>query len=193
MVMQARPRLSPEEYLAAERASETKSEYVGGEVYAMTGASRRHNLVTANVTTSLVSQLRGRPCETYTGGMRVRVSRTGAYVYPDVVVVCGEPEFEGRELDTLLNPSLVVEVLSPSTAAYDHGVKWEHYRRLPSLQEYLLIGQDRARVERYTRQGEGLWLFSETEDPAAVIDLASIGCSLDLRDVYDKVPEPDNR
>lgn len=181
------PDLSPEEYLVRERAAEYKSEYLGGEVRAMTGASRRHNLVTVNIAVSLSSQLRGRPCETYISDMRVKVERTGAYLYPDVVVACGAPELEDEHLDTLLNPTVVFEVLSPSTADYDHNRKWELYRRLPSLQDYLLVSQGEPRVERYTRQTEGLWLFSETTGMESVLRLDSIGCTLALRDVYERV------
>ncbi|HEX2187477.1 MAG TPA: Uma2 family endonuclease [Longimicrobiaceae bacterium] len=181
------PGLTPEEYLVRERAAAYKSEYVGGEVRAMTGASRKHNLVTLNVASSLTGQLRGRPCETYVSDMRVKVSRTGSYLYPDVVVACGGPELEDEQADTLLNPTVVFEVLSPSTADYDHNRKWELYRRLPSLQDYLLVSQDEPRVERYTRRPEGLWLFSETSGLDGVLRLDSIGCTLALRDVYERV------
>lgn len=182
----AQTRVSPEEYLAAERLAEIKSEYLAGEVHAMTGASRPHNLIVTNVVASLVVQLRGKPCQTYASDMRVKVPRARAYVYPDVAVVCGEPELEDEQLDTLLNPTLIIEVLSPSTADYDHGRKWEHYRRLGSLQDYLLIAQDQRRVERYTRRSGGMWLFSETTG-SEVVSVDSIGCALVLDDVYDRV------
>lgn len=178
--------ISPEEYLVRERAAECKSEYIAGEVRTMTGASRKHNLVAVNLAALLHTQLRGRPCETYASDMRVQ-TRADVYLYPDVVVVCGEPELADDRFDTLLNPTVVVEVLSPSTEGYDHGEKWEKYRRLASLRDYLLVAQDEPRVERYTRQGEGLWLFSETDGLDAELRLESIGCTLALRDVYERV------
>lgn len=154
-------RFTPQQYLALERAAETKSEFFNGEIFAMAGASREHNLIATNVVRELSAQLKGRPCETYPGDMRVKVSETGLYTYPDVVVVCGEPRFEDEHGDTLLNPTLVVEVLSPSTEAYDRGEKSSHYRRLASLAEYVLIAQDRCHVERYARRPDGLWLLAE--------------------------------
>lgn len=179
--------LSPEEYLALEREAETKSEFYDGEIVAMTGASWEHNLITGNIFLSLGNQLRGQPCRAATSDLRVRISPAGAYVYPDVVVVCGKPEFEDRHGDTLLNPALVVEVLSPSTQAKDYGRKGEAYRRLPSLREYLLVAQDRAHVERYRRHGGGLWLFDEADGPEAELALESVECTLVLRDVYEGV------
>jgi Uma2 family endonuclease len=132
---------SPAEYLALERAAEHRHEYVSGRVYAMTGASREHNVIATNTSRALGNQLSGRPCETYQSDMRVKVSETGMYTYPDVVVACGTPAFEDAYVDTLLNPTVIIEVLSPSTEAYDRGEKFAHYRRLPSLREYLLIAQ----------------------------------------------------
>ncbi|CAN5799867.1 MAG: Uma2 family endonuclease [Gemmatimonadetes bacterium] len=179
--------ISPEEYLAAEREAEYKSEYFGGEILAMTGASREHNLLVSNLVASLHPQLRGRPCELYPSDMRVKITRTGAYAYPDVVVVCGEPEFEDEHVDTLLNPTVLIEVLSPSTERHDRGRKWEHYRRLPSLTEFLLVAQDKPRIEHYLRQEGGLWLFADASGEDASLRLSSIGCTLALRDVYDRV------
>ncbi len=179
--------VSPEEYLEAERRAEYKSEYFAGEILAMTGASREHNLIVGNLLGSLHPQLRGRPCELYPSDMRVKITRTGAYAYPDLVVVCGEPEFEDEQVDTLLNPTVLVEVLSPSTERHDRGRKWEHYRRLPSLAEFLLVAQEQPRIEHYLRQESGLWLFHDASGEDAVLELSSIGCTLALRDVYDKV------
>ena len=144
---------TPAEYLVRERAAEYKSEYVNGFIVAMTGASRAHNVITANVGGEVRVQLKGRPCEVYIAGMRVKVSLTGAYRYPDIVVACGDIAFEDAELDTLLNPVLIVEVLSPTTEAADRGEKFAHYRRLASLQEYLLVAQDVPRIEQFVRQG----------------------------------------
>jgi Uma2 family endonuclease len=181
------PGLSPDEYLVRERAAEYRSEYLAGEVRAMTGASRKHNRIAMNLGALLHGQLRGGPCEPFMSDMRVKVERTGAYFYPDVVVACGASSLEDEFQDTLLNPVLVVEVLSPATADFDHNGKWEHYRRIPTLMDYLLLSQAEPRVERYARQSEGLWLFSETTGLDAELRLESIGCTLALRDVYERV------
>lgn len=182
-----KPLLTPEEYLARERRAETKSEYLRGEVFAMAGASRAHNLITSNLVFTIGGQLRDRPCEVYTSDMRVKVSPTGLYTYPDVVVVCGEPQFEDAQADTLLNPKVIVEVLSPSTADYDRGGKFTHYRRLTSLQEYLLVSQDRPLVEHYVRQSPDEWLLAERSSLQDHLDLPSIECRLPLAEIYLKV------
>ncbi len=187
MSSQVKTFLTPEEYLALERAADYKSEYFNGEIFAMTGASRKHNLIAVNVVAALHPQLRKRPCEIYTSDMRVKVNATGLYTYPDVTVVCETPLLEDHWKDTLLNPTLLVEILSKSTAGYDRGEKFEHYRKLPSLAEYLLIAQDKHHVEHYARQPDNQWLLSETNDSQATIDLPSIVCRLMLADVYDKV------
>lgn len=174
------------EYLALERQAAYKSEYVNGHILAMSGASRRHNLIAANISRELSSQLRGRPCESYISDMRVRVSETGLYTYPDVVAVCGDIRFADEQTDTLLNPTVIVEVLSASTEAYDRGDKFAHYRRLASLHDYVLVSQDAVRVEHYVRQGEK-WLLSEASRLTDMVSLASIQCRLVLEDIYDKV------
>ncbi|MGB7925318.1 MAG: Uma2 family endonuclease [Pyrinomonadaceae bacterium] len=184
---------TPEEYLALERKAEDKSEYFNGEIFAMTGASRRHNLVAVNVLASLHAQLRKRPCEIYPSDMRVKVSPTGLYTYPDVVIVCGEPLFDDEQKDTLVNPTLLVEVLSKSTASYDRGEKFEHYRKLASLAEYLVIAQNKYHVEHYIRQPDNQWLLSETDDMQKTISLPSIECDLALTDIYDKVDVRESR
>lgn len=175
-----------EDYLAFERDSQEKHEFVDGEVYLMTGASRQHNLIVANVLAALHQQLRARPCEVYASDMRVRVQRYN-FVYPDVVVVCGEPRFGDEVADTLLNPTVVIEVLSPSTELYDRGRKFHNYRTLDSLQEYLLIAQDAYRIERFLRRADGQWLFTDVTALDAVLELPSIECKLAVADVYDKV------
>jgi Uma2 family endonuclease len=187
MSSQPTTRLTPEEYLARERVAETRSEYYQGEVYLMTGASRNHNLITINVVSALHSQLRGRPCELYASDMRVKVSRTGLYTYPDVVVVCGRPRFDDEHKDTLLNPNVLVEVLSPSTEAYDRGAKFQQYRKLESLTDYLLIAQDSHHIEHFVRQQDDQWLLSEATSQDAIIHLDSIGCDLALGLVYEKI------
>jgi Uma2 family endonuclease len=181
---------TPQEYLAIERQAEFKSEYLAGEMFAMSGASRKHNLIAGNVNGEARYQLRDRPCEVYQSDMRVKVSPTGLYTYPDVVIVCGEPEFEDEHVDTLLNPTVLVEVLSESTEGYDRGKKFEHYRRLPSVREYVLIAQDRFHVEKHTRRQDGSWLLWETNDAGDTVHLESIGCRLKLSDIYAKVQIP---
>ena len=187
MTSQVKTHVSPEEYLAIERQAENKSEYLGGEVFAMTGASRKHNLISLNVGGELRTQLKTRPCEVYVSDMRVKVSPTGLYTYPDVVVVCGEPTFDDDEKDTLLNPTVLIEVLSKSTAAYDQGERFQHYRRLASLAEYVLVAQNKHHVMHYVRQSDNRWLLSETNNPHDRLYLPSINCDLALVDVYDKV------
>jgi Uma2 family endonuclease len=193
MALQAQPYITPEEYLALERQAEYKSEYLNGEIFAMSGASRGHNLISINISAALHGQLREHPCEVYGSDMRVRVSPTGLYTYPDVVVVYGEPQFADAQLDTLLNPTLIVEVLSPSTEDYDRGTKFEHYRTLTSLQEYLLVAQDRCHVVHYTRQADNTWVLAETTRRDDQIFLPSVACHLSLAEVYAKVhlDEPD--
>jgi Uma2 family endonuclease len=187
MAAEPRPRFTPEEYLALERPSASKSEYLSGEIFVMTGASRRHNRIVLNLSFALDSQLRGKGCEVFASDMRLRVPAADLYTYPDVVVACGEPRFEDPELDTLLNPALIVEVLSKSTEGYDRGAKFEHSRTLPSLSEYLLVAQDRIHVERFVREAGDRWVLTETDDPGFSLELSSIGCTLALSDVYDRV------
>lgn len=176
-----------EEYLAADRAAPAKSEFLDGEIFAMAGASPNHNLIVTNVLREISLQLKNRPCQGYPSDMRVRIAETGLYAYPNVTVVCDKPEFADAQQDILLNPTAIIEVLSESTESYDRGEKFAHYRRLPSLKEYLLITQDRVAMERYVRQTEGQWLLSEARFLEDSIELASIGCLLKIEEVYDKV------
>jgi Uma2 family endonuclease len=181
-------RLSAEEYLALERQSERKHEYLGGEMFAMSGATREHNLIALQTAAALLSQLRGRPCEVYMGDMRLRVDATGLYTYPDVVVVCGEPQLVAdAELDTLLNPTLIVEVLSPSTEGYDRGKKFAHYRTIQSLAEVVFISQERVEVERFSRQPNGDWLLHEVNQLEHRLPLPAIGCEISLAAIYERV------
>jgi Uma2 family endonuclease len=193
MATLARQRLTDAEYLAIERAAEFKSEFYAGEVFAMAGGSPAHNLIAANVIRELGSQLKQRPCRVFSSDQRLKVSETGLFTYPDVTVACGELRLDDDRRDTLLNPTLIVEVLSDSTEAYDRGDKFSHYRRLESLREYVMIAQDRPRIERYTRHADGQeWVLAEVSDPQGVVTLASIGCELKLTEVYDKVEFPED-
>ena len=182
--------LTPEEYLTFERKAEYKNEYIDGEIIAMTGASRRHNLITINLGREISQQLKGRPCETYGGDMRVRIPSKRMYTYPDVVVVCDEPQLEDDYLDTLLNPTVIIEVLSKSTEPYDRFKKFAFYRTIESLAEYILVAQHEYRVEQHTKQTDGRWLLSDHRSLEDVVELASIQCILALREVYDKVTLP---
>src|SRR6266571_7904734 len=187
MSQQINPYISPQEYLKLERQAAYKSEYVHGQIFAMGGASRKHNLVGGNIFGELRQQLKVRSCEAYMSDMRVKVTATGLYTYPDVAVVCGEPKFEDEQLDTLLNPTVLVEVLSKSTERYDRIAKSSYYRTLDSLAEHLLVAQDEVRLEQYVRQPNGQWLLFESTSLDGVVELPSINCSLALRDLYDKV------
>jgi Uma2 family endonuclease len=183
--------VTAEEYLRLERQAETRSEYWDGQIYAMAGASEVHNLIVTNLVMILGSQVKGRPCKVYPNDMRVKVKGTGLYTYPDVIVVCGRAQFEDRRRDTLLNPTAILEVLSPSTEGYDRGTKFEHYRALDSLSDYLLVAQESPTVEHFERQSGDRWLLSTYKGPNAVAQIASAGCSLPLADIFDKVEWPD--
>lgn len=187
MSVQPKPVLASQEYLSSERQADHKSEYLNGEVFAMSGASARHALIVTNVVRELGTQFKNRDCRVFSSDLRVKASVTGLYTYPDVVAVCGPLSFDDEQKDTLLNPTLLVEVLSESTKDYDRGGKFEHYRSVESLKEYVLIAQDRQHLEHYVRQSEGRWLLEETNHPGDVVALPSIGCTLALAEVYDKV------
>ena len=186
MMAQALPRLTPEEYLERERASETRSEYLDGETFAMSGASRQHNRINWNLAVALDPQLKSRGCEGFSNDMRVKIP-SGLFTYPDLAVVCGEPSFADDHLDTLLNPLALVEILSPSTEDYDRGRKFAHYRTLTSLKTYVVIAQDRIHVERYERQDDASWHLTETEDPRTVLELPTIGARISVEQIYDRV------
>ena len=177
------PKLSPQDYLEQERRSPIKHEYCHGEVFAMTGASPEHNLITMNIGAALHAQLKQRPCRVYSSDLRVEVA--DGYVYPDVTVVCGTPDL--ADGDNLRNPTLIVEVLSPSTADYDLGGTFARYRRLASLLDYLVVAQARTAVMLYSRQDDHRWLLTDVDDPQATLELPSIGCRLAVAEVYDKV------
>jgi len=180
-------KLTPEEYLEIERKAEYKSEYFNGEIYAMSGAKRNHNKAATNVSGLIWQHLKGKDCESYSNDMRVFVPKTGLYTYPDVVVVCGEPKFQDNVFDTLLNPTLLIEVLSETTESYDRGKKFQHYRSIESLQEYVLVSQDEARIEKYVKRGDGFWLLSEAVGLDSEIEFASIECRISLAEFFDKI------
>ena len=187
--MSAQPHffLTANDYLAWERQQETRHEYLEGQIFAMTGASRAHNMLCANILASLHGQLRGKPCEIYVNDMRVKVSETGMYTYPDLVAACGEPRFEDQAVDTLLNPVLIIEVLSDSTERYDRGAKFTHYRSVESLKEYLLVSQNESRVEHYVRQPGNHWLLTEYQEGQDRIDLDSLDSHVTLAEIYERI------
>lgn len=190
MAINPKPPMTPEAYLAFERAQlDAKHEFLNGDVIAMAGASRQHNRIVTNLVVSLGSQLRGRPCDVYSSDMRVKIPTTGLYTYPDVIAMCHDPQFEDEALDTLLNPSVIIEVLSPSTEAYDRGIKFAHYRSIDAMQIYILIAQDKPQVEIFRRQGKRDWLLSVVEGLDARVSLETIGCELALAEVYERVLE----
>lgn len=193
MTAQPRSTVTPEEYLAAERAGEAKHEYFAGTVSAMAGGTARHNRIAGSTYAALYAQLRGRNCNVYPSDMRVKAVQTEVYTYPDITVTCGEEAFEDAREDSLLNPVIIVEVLSPSTEKVDRGKKFQSYRTIPSLREYVLIAQDDCRIERFVRYGENTWLLSEATGREAQLELAAIQCTLRLEDVYERVvfPLPD--
>lgn len=187
--------LTPEEYITLERKAipdvETvRSEYINGEIIPMSGASFAHNLLTMNVSARLHANLTGTECAVFANEMRISIPTTKSYFYPDVGVVCAEPCFEDDVFDMLLNPIVIIEVLSPSTEAYDRGEKFAHYRQLTSLQEYVLVAQDQIRVEHYRRQ-ERQWIFTDFEKSDEILLLPSIHCELPLQGIYERVTFPD--
>lgn len=186
MSLQPRTRYTVEEYLSLEASTREKHEYLDGEVFAMGGASEAHNVIVGNVLGELRQQLKGKPCRVYPSDLRVKVSSTGLYTYPDVIVVCGRSELE-QPGDTLLNPNVIVEVLSESSEAYDRGKKFEQYRSLASLTDYLLVAQDKPLVEHYARQSEGRWLLVVANRTVDSMEIASIGCTLALSEVCSNV------
>ncbi|MGH9759576.1 MAG: Uma2 family endonuclease [Blastocatellia bacterium] len=161
MSSQTEPRYTPRDYLALERRTEQRSEYFNGEIFAMSGASESHGLIVGNVAASLHTQMKAKPYKVYASNMRLKVSETGLYTYPDVVALCGEARFDDDQRDTLVNPSVIIEVLSKSTEGYDRGEKSAQYRKIESLLQYVLISQDKNHLESYVRQTDNRWRMSE--------------------------------
>ncbi|WP_129626324.1 Uma2 family endonuclease [Candidatus Oscillochloris fontis] len=188
MTMQPIRIWSSEEYLAFERTSEVKHTFFDGVIVAMAGASAAHNIITANIVASLHFQVRQRNCTVFPSDMRLKIETTRTYTYPDIMVVCGDIQYAHEAQDTLENPTVIIEVLSPSTEIYDRGKKAQIYRTIPSLQEYLLVAQDGQHVEHFVRYAEHQWLFTECADAQTPIMLPSIECTLLFEDIYAKVP-----
>lgn len=179
--------LTPEQYLEQERKAEFKSEYYGGQTFAMAGASRRHSLIVGNLVGDLREALRHSPCEVHPNDLRLRVGSTGLYTYPDVVVICGEPAFADDQKDTLLNPTVIIEVLSDSTRSYDRGEKFQHYRTLESVKDYLTVSQTAAHLEHYARQLDGRWILADVKGLESAVTLESVNVTVPLSEIYFKV------
>ena len=182
-------KMTEAEYYEFERNSDLKHEFLDGEIYAMAGASYEHNQIFSATLATLFSQLRGKGCTVNPSDQKLKVMETGFIAYPDISVICGEPVFAGEEYDTVTNPVLIIEVLSPSTEGYDRGKKFQNYREIKTLQEYLLISQDKAHIEAYTMQN-GKWVLTDIIGLEAVYKFSSIDCQLALSDVYENVTFP---
>ncbi|MDZ4720979.1 MAG: Uma2 family endonuclease [Roseiflexaceae bacterium] len=192
MTAQPKRSITEAEYLEFERASTSKHEYIAGDIVAMTGASEQHNLIASNVTAALHPQLRGRACRIYPSDMRLKVVQTGLNTYPDLTIVCGPSQFSvPTRRDTLINPTVIIEILSPSTERYDRGLKFQNYRTIPSLQEYLLIAQDAPHIERFARNEANQWVFADAVGIDATLEIPSISALLMLSDVYEQVIFPE--
>jgi Uma2 family endonuclease len=187
MATEAQTYITREDYLALERRAENRNEYVDGEIIATSRTSRRHSLIVGNTVVELGTQLKAQSSEVYAFKMRLRTPAADAYLYPDVVVVYAEPKFEDDHFDTLLNPTLIVEVLSKFAESYKRLAKLAYYRTIESLVEYLLVAQEEYRVEQYVRQVDGRWLLSDVRSLESTIEMKSIGCSLTLRDIYNRI------
>ncbi|GAB4208466.1 MAG: Uma2 family endonuclease [Roseiflexaceae bacterium] len=185
------PGLSVAEYLAFERGQSDKHEYFEGEIFLQAGASVAHNLIVANLIAALRPQLRGGPCRVYPSDVRLKIPNRRHYVYADVTLICGPPVFDDAEQDTVRNPTVIIEVLSPSTEQYDRGRKFQSYRTIAGFQEYLLVAQDALRVEHFVRQSEMIWTMTEYNQPDAVVELAAVGARLGLAAIYEEIAFPD--
>lgn len=184
MAQAAQPsKLSPEEYLVFERASETKHEYADGEIFAMSGGTLAHSLLATNIARELGLALRGRGCRVLNSDMRIKISSTGRYVYPDVSMLCEQPLYEDETRDTLLNPSLIVEVLSDSSEKYDRGDKFTQYRSIASLEDYILVSQHTVLIEHFRRQADGSWRYRAL-GPGDRLSVTQHGCEISVDEVY---------
>jgi Uma2 family endonuclease len=190
-VPQEKSFVSPEEYLRLERAADYKSEYYAGEIFSMAGGSPTHSVIIASATGELRNLLKGHRCAPYDSNLRIFVASTGLYTYPDISVICGPLELVPGHDDMITNPTLIVEVLSDATEAYDRGKKFAHYRTLPSFAEYVLVSQKEPLVEVFYRMGDGTWQLTPARGRDAVVRLQSLGVELRLAEVYDRVEFPE--
>lgn len=182
--------LTPEEYLAIERQAPYKSEFLNGKMFAMAGASRNHNAIKDNLVMEIGSRLKGGPCRTYSSDMRVKVIDTGLYTYPDITIVCGDAQLEDGQFDTLLNPRVIIEILSDSTESYCRGMKFRHYQRIESLQEYILVSQNEPVIDRFVRQSRWDWLSTTIVDLDKTLELVTVEVKLPLAEIYAGITFP---
>ncbi|HEY2787342.1 MAG TPA: Uma2 family endonuclease [Fimbriiglobus sp.] len=180
-------KFTPQEYLAFERAAETRHEYFQGEIFDMAGASYEHTVVKDNLARELGNRFKDGSCRPLTSDLRLKIDATGLYTYPDIIVLCGKPEFEDAEFDILLNPTAVIEVLSESTEKYDRGKRFKHYQSVPSIREYVLVAQDEMLIERYVRQPDETWVITTFKGPDAVFSFATIPVSVPFEGIYQGV------
>jgi Uma2 family endonuclease len=189
MVAQTKPEFSPDEYLALEREASTKSEYLNGGIYAMTGGTPKHSEIASNIIMSIGLLLKRKQCHVYTSDLRIASANSQLITYPDVSIVCGEPQFRDTKNDVVTNPIVLIEVLSDSTEAYDRGKKFNYYRTIESLQDYILVSQQEPLIDLYSREPNGSWRIQSIAglDPDGEVIIPSINCQLLLADVYDGI------
>jgi Uma2 family endonuclease len=190
-IIQKTRKMNEVEYLEFERASETKHEFFNGEIFAMAGASEEHDTICMNLAATLLPQVRKNGCKVHSSDMRLKVLETGLYTYPDISIYCLDLVFTGDRPDTLTNPSIIFEVLSPSTEIHDRNTKFRHYQQIPSLQEYVLVAQDKPRIERFMRQKDSLWLYQDVDGIDGKIEFATVGAVLELANAYEQVTFPE--
>ncbi len=183
MAVQTKRYITPEEYLITERAAEVKSEYYRGEIFAMSGASYNHNLIAANLL-GLLYSLRKNGCQAFGSDLRLHIPLSGLYTYPDITIICEKPEFLDQQQDTITNPSVLIEILSPSTEKYDRGKKFRLYRSIPNLQEYILIDSQYQLIEKYTHTPDNHWVLSDYKQPEDTVMFTSIDFKLSVREIY---------
>lgn len=185
MSVQPKPRkLTQAEYLSIERDAEFRSEFYSGEMFLMAGGIPAHNIIKENLIGELYAQLKGGPCRSFSSDQRVKITPTGLYTYPDIVVVCGQPEYDPADPNTLTNPQVLIEVLSPGAAEYDRGTKFRHYQKLESVREIVFVSQDCLKLERFVRQPDDTWVLATFDDPGASFSFAAIPATVALTDVY---------
>lgn len=183
----AQQRYTYEEYLVRERISDTKSEFYGEQIFAMAGGSPRHNSIGVNLVATLRNRLRGSPCRPFNSDQRIRVSASGLATYPDVSIICGELQMDAQDVDAIVNPCVIFEVLSKSTEGYDRGKKFDFFRQIESLKEYVLVSQEDSQVECFTRQSDGNWLLSITKGDSGVLRLSTVSTEVPLAEIYEDI------
>lgn len=179
--------ITTDEYLRLERSAKTKSEYFNGEMFAMAGVTRNHQVICDNILVSIKSQLKSKPCIAFGSDLRIKTNKSGLYTYPDISALCGEEKFDDAQKDTLINPQLIIEVLSETTEAYDRGKKFALYRQIESLKEYVLVSQSNKKIEKFEKNETGFWTLSETNSDTDLLYLSAIGCELSVEEVYARI------